>query len=188
MPKNSNNKPYVGLETRASTTPNNPPKQAKKTTTKAIYRRQTAQKNQSAMDRLLPSQQKFVSEYLSNGYNATAAYQKAYPNASHATADTDGPSLSRSPRITSAIQEALGNKGYSKADLERKLAECIEAHEGDDDYAEVRNDIMALAKLAGYLIDRQEVTSIPSEHRDAIRSLINRSIPSSSVKHNDGNN
>jgi phage terminase small subunit len=47
-------------------------------------------------------QRLFVSRYLVH-FNATRAYREAYPEASLATADTEGPRLTKDPRISSEI-------------------------------------------------------------------------------------
>lgn len=47
----------------------------------------------------------FILEYLANGYNATAAYAQAYPNAKRSTAGVEGFRLLKDPRIKAVIEK-----------------------------------------------------------------------------------
>jgi phage terminase small subunit len=56
-----------------------------------------------ALANLSAPHQHFVLEYLANGYNATAAYARAYPTASRKTAAVEGWRLLRSPALRNII-------------------------------------------------------------------------------------
>jgi len=74
------------------------------TTPKLRGKRPAAALLPERLEQLVESQQHFVLEYLSNGYNATEAYAQAHPAAKRTTAAAEGYRLLRHPAIAAIIQ------------------------------------------------------------------------------------
>ena len=129
---------------------------------------------------LTPAQHQFAVEYLSNGFNATAAYRAAHPNVTYATARMEGSRCLAHPCVRAfldpqlqsrwkALQmdgdEALGRIALdARADLRRLFDEkgaLLKPHEWPDDIAnsiesvELRADGGVKVKLTGKLTARR---------------------------------
>jgi phage terminase small subunit len=98
----------------------------------------------------------FIKEYLSNGFNQTQAYLKAFPKATYNTAATESGRLLKKPYIKTAVEKEVSKAG-EKIDLRKedlindllKIKEmCI-----SEDKRSIHNAIKAvevLNKMLGY--------------------------------------
>jgi phage terminase small subunit len=73
-------------------------------------REQTAATRSEKPSNLTPAQYQFALEYLSNGFNATAAYKAAHPNVTYATARMEGSRTLAKPCIRAVIEDRLRNR------------------------------------------------------------------------------
>jgi phage terminase small subunit len=113
---------------------------------------------------LKPRHRLFAYEYLTNKNNAAKAYRAIYPNASPATAETEGPALLRSPQVSAFVadrQRAALQKVALTAEvkLERILLELHRIL--DIDPLELWTDTRTMKNLE----------DIPEDARRAISSM-----------------
>lgn len=90
------------------------------------------------MEKLNPNQEVFVHEYLANGFNATLAYRKAYPEASLDSCRKNATRLKNKPYIKAEISrlmdEMLGEKDEIAKKVLMKLAEVAFAPKDDEHF------------------------------------------------------
>lgn len=119
---------------------------------------------------MTPKQAAFVKAYLSNGHNGNAAYRAAYNSkASPKNITVEVQRLLRNPRIAPVI---IAADTRAAAAVEKKVKEFVMSREGiideltklgaaDVDYVSAndkRSALVDLAKLAGYYVEKQDVT------------------------------
>ncbi len=111
------------------------------------------------MAKLNPKQEAFVQEYLSNGFNATAAYWNVYSNVkTYRTAAVNGSRLLKNADIQKkilAFQDKIEQKTIrSRERVLKELAKVayakVDTLEGVT-YAEKRKYLEAISKIEGYL-------------------------------------
>lgn len=95
----------------------------------------------------------FVQYYLSNGFNATKAYMKAYPEAGYDTARTGGSDLLAKPDIQAEVErvrnEFEAKTIITKEEIIQKLYEIMMANQGKKDTFTLKS-IEILNKMLGY--------------------------------------
>lgn len=86
---------------------------------------------------LTPQQTRFVEEYVSNGYNATAAYLVAY-NATPETANKNGWKIMKKPEAQNYMKilqkDRIAAQGISAERILEELSNIAFAEKGDEDY------------------------------------------------------
>lgn len=108
------------------------------------------------IQKLTNNEKIFIKEYLSNGFNQTQAYLKAFPKATYTTAATEGGRLVRKPYIKDAIEKEITKTGeridLRKEDLINDLLKIKEMCISEDKRS-IHNAIKAvevLNKMLGY--------------------------------------
>ena len=119
----------------------------------------------------------FVTEYLSNGRNATRAYQKIHPNSTYQAARRSASDVLTKPVVQQEIARRIQYEGgITKALLESTLLQALAwANQAHDPLA-VATVAMDCAKLAGLITEKREVKSISVEESSAIRDLVRASL------------
>lgn len=122
---------------------------------------------------LKPRQQAFIQAYVNpEGTafgNGAEAYQQSHPTCkSRNAASVQAYETLRNP----AVQDELESMGWTKARLEAELARNVRKCWEKEKLGDHRESVSALAKLSGHLIDRQEVTNMSNEQREAIRRAV----------------
>ena len=78
-----------------------------------------------------PEHQRFVLEYLSNGFNATQAYQTTYPEATYATARVEGSKLLAKPNIQDQITTFLEENSMKALEVLARLERIARSSAAD---------------------------------------------------------
>lgn len=115
----------------------------------------------------------FCIEFTKNGQNGTQAYLKVHPKASHETGRVEASRVLAKPAVKAQLDRmykaAIPDTIETiKADLEEAMALARKAN----DHASIAAITMHKAKLAGLLVDRQEVKTIDDADKSPIRQLV----------------
>jgi hypothetical protein len=119
----------------------------------------------------------FCLEYAKNGQNGSAAYRKAHPKASMATSEVEAVRVLSKPSVSdfldrlykSAIPDTIET---IKRDLELAYNLAVAAK----DHNAIANISMDKAKLAGLLVDKQEVKTLTDAEAAPLRGLVVNSL------------
>lgn len=111
------------------------------------------------------AQEAFCYEYLANGFNATQAYYKAYPEAkTYNTASTMSSKLLKKPEIKSFIDKLVSERfealNINSEKIINKLAEIAFSPKGDEYYS-AQAQLKALETLT-------KVYSLESRQEDKV--------------------
>jgi phage terminase small subunit len=130
--------------------------------------------------------EKFVDTYVSNGGNATAAYQRAYPRAGYGTARTEGARLLAKPHIVDAVEaERSRLANLAQVSRERIIVRlAAQAFADTDDLLEIfkspldKNSYRGMKELKAAVsitkndkIGTEVRTITPAEQRAALNDL-----------------
>ena len=119
----------------------------------------------------------FINEYLKNGRNGRQAWLTIHPHSRIDNADVQA-----SRRLSKVkVQEEIARRikyqaGITKEALESNLLWCADAALKACDYEALSSITMDCAKLAGLLVVKQEVTTIPQQQREELRKLVVESL------------
>ncbi len=114
----------------------------------------------------------FLDEYFSNGRNGTDAYRKHHPNSKYTTAASAACELLKKPKIKEEIERRLNSEPYTKASALDDLEWCVRTAKSHGDVGEVVESVLAHSKLAGWLIDKQEVKYLDEANKEQIRRFV----------------
>jgi phage terminase small subunit len=109
---------------------------------------------------LRKADQHFVLEYLSNGYNATAAFARAHPNVTRASAAVEGWKLLRTPKIAAVLKREEARR-WKTLEMNGEEAVALISAAARADIAEAFDD-------AGNMLP---VRQWPKRLRMAVKSL-----------------
>ena len=141
------------------------------------HRMDVPQKNRPPTDYLL-----FVNEYMTNGQNGTRAYLKYKPHVKYVTAEVEACRLLRNPIVIDELTRRVqAEKGVTR---EMILSDLMMARQWATDAKDantVATISMDMAKLAGFLIDKQEVKRIDEHDGAAIRQMVNSAMTQPAV-------
>jgi len=132
---------------------------------------------------LKPSQQVVVQAFLdprSPGYlNQTQAYKQAHPNVEYTTARTEGAQTLAKPHVRAVVEGELEARGWDKerilSELNWNVNECKVLKKLGDH----REGVGLIAKVTGQLVEKREIKTWQDEDKEAIRRLVNESLPNS---------
>ena len=110
--------------------------------------------------------------------NVTAAYRLAFPDATESTAQAAGSRTSRNINVVAEIRRQLTAVGITLPYIQGGLVEAFELAKAKKDIHLVNETGMNLLKSAGLITDKQEITTMRDEQKDALVSLLNRTMPS----------
>ena len=127
--------------------------------------------------RLTMRQEAFVKAITTPGVSTyltpSKAYAATHPDAKHAVGISVGASRTLSNvNVQDAVRERLDKMGMSKERLEGELAWGMEETQKVRKYDSHRAYIETLAKLRGDWKEKQEVTTISDQEKDAIRRTV----------------
>ena len=109
---------------------------------------------------LKPSQQVVLSAFLdpsSPGFlNQTQAYKQAHPRVLETTAATEGYSTLRNPKVQAALGSELERRGWDKDRVLAGLSDNIAACWDSQKLGDHREGLVAVAKVAGFLIEKRQ--------------------------------
>ena len=114
----------------------------------------------AGLGHLRKADQHFVLEYLGNGYNATAAYARAHPNVTRATAAVEGWRLLRNPNIAKVLKREEARRWKA---LEMNGEEAVALIS-----ATARADVAEAYDEAGHILP---VRQWPKRLRMAVKSV-----------------
>ena len=127
----------------------------------------------TSLQPLTVSETIFVNHYLSNGQNGRAAYLAGHPGIKLESAEVGAARMLGSVRVQEEIAHRLEVTGVvTKASLASDLVKYKTWAEQKEDYTAAATIVMDHAKLAGYLIDKREVTTLTGEQTSAVRSFV----------------
>ena len=113
--------------------------------------------------RLTAKQAAFV-EHLAAGVPQSAAYRRAYPDATPATVYSQAGRLSRLPHIAQEIeriqQPEQQRQAWDRARLVRELWELSQAARLKHQYGSAVRSLELIGKACGLLVDRQEISAV----------------------------
>ena len=125
---------------------------------------------------LKPQDQQFVRHYIREG-NATKAYQATHPRSkSYKGSSVNGSRKLAEPSIKRVLQEEL-----SLDDLKSEMHSCLDLAKKQKSLKEIRGSVMDYAKLAGVIVDKQEVTQLTTQQVEETRRLVLETVKTLSV-------
>jgi phage terminase small subunit len=112
----------------------------------------------------------FVQVYTSNGFNATKAYMKVYPDSSYEAAQSSASDLLLNPKVKEEIERVRNDFQtkihISKEDILEKLYEIMLANQGKKDTFTLKS-IEIINKMLGYnepeIINNNNNNILPTE-------------------------
>ena len=115
----------------------------------------------------------FLNTYLSNGRNATRAYQVVHPKAKYTTAAARANKLLKKPSVQAELQTRVQyDAGITKAGIEGSLLKYQAWADAKRDYIAGASIAMDCARLAGFLVEKRETKLVNEEDSSAIRALV----------------
>lgn len=114
------------------------------------------------MKELRTQHQIFCKEYVSNGNNALAAYQVAYPNVTRNTAMQNGFKMLKRPAIQAQIQKEkeaqLKKYEVTKEMMIEEVMRCIQDCKDNDDRKNLLKSVEIINKMCGFnAAEKQEI-------------------------------
>lgn len=94
------------------------------------------------------------------------AYKRVKPHVTQRTSEVEGSHVLKKPEVKAYLREAL-----TLNDLQAELRECLEESKKEGDRREWRGAVMDYAKLAGLIVDKQEVKSFDDRQIEQLRVI-----------------
>lgn len=124
----------------------------------------------------------FVNAYLSNGSNGTKAYQSVHPKAKYTSAASNACDILKKANVKREIElRTRYDVGVTKAWGQSRLLNYEQMALDAQDYVAGASICMDAMKLAGYLIDKREVTTLTGEQTSAVRTFVQSMLSSDRV-------
>ena len=124
----------------------------------------------------------FVNAYLANGQNGTKAYQSVHPKAKYISAASTACDLLKKPKVKEEIaQRTRYDVGVTKAWGQSRLLNYEQMARDQGDYIAGASICMDAMKLAGFLIDKKEITTLSVEQTSAVRTFVQSMLASDRV-------
>ena len=133
----------------------------------ARYKGKTARRDTLTINDTL-----FINEYLANGQNGTRAYMKVHPNAKEGSARAEAARVLSKPCVTQELKLRVQAAGLTPQVLQTRLEHAWERAKELDDPSALVSVAMSQAKLAGYLVDRQEVKSVKDDEAQSVHRIV----------------
>ena len=115
----------------------------------------------------------FLNEYLANGRNGVRAYQKVHPKASYHVAGQRASKVLQRDVVQAELAKRIQHEaGITRALVESTLLHALALANEAKDAAIIASIGMDCAKLAGFLVEKREVSTIDAAQHDTIRQAV----------------
>ena len=119
----------------------------------------------------------FVTAWLENGRNGKRAYLQVHPGIKASSAEVGAARMLGLARVQAEIARRIQHEGgITKALLESTLLEALAWANQKQDHLAAASIAMDCAKLAGFLVERREITTVPAEESTRLRDLVRSSL------------
>ena len=115
----------------------------------------------------------FVNEYFRNGQNATQAYMRVHPGIKYTSAEVLGHRQLRKVQVQAELaRRTRYDAGVTKEWGQVRLLDYEAMANAKGDYVAGASICMDAMKLAGFLVEKREVTTLDAQQQSCIHDLV----------------